>query len=309
MSGLLRRIKRSRAADAGETPAEEQAAGPGGAPTTGQASELPRPAIARDPDAPAGLEAAERPAAGRPGRLRRRLRYLRRAREVMLRDLGGLMYEVHRSGGGDYGAHANVIGSKVERLKSLDAETRAIEEALAAPRSETVVFQPGVGGTCDFCGEIYGSDARFCSHCGSPTGSAVRATPAPISRPLPLPKPLGERPAPAVAEESTPAAGESKPADEAPPEGVAPADQAAADKAPTEESEQAPPEAVAPAERAAVNETPTDESKPAGEAGADEPGSGGRNPFSRISNGRSEEDAAPPELSPGDPLATRESRS
>src|SRR5829696_2882607 len=179
MSGLLRRIKRSRSADAGET----HAAGPEGAPTTAETAELPAgataPAIKADPNAPAGLDPAEpvAPPAGRRGRLRRRLRYLRRARELMLRDLGGLLYEVHRTGGGDVAAHAGVIGGKLERLARLDAEAAAIETALGARRSEAVVFEPGIGGTCAVCGELYGSAARFCSHCGTPTG-VTAATPS-----------------------------------------------------------------------------------------------------------------------------------
>jgi hypothetical protein len=183
MSGLLRRIKRSRSADAGETHAEGQAAGPEGAPTTAETAELPAgataPAIKADPNAPAGLDPAEpvAPPAGRRGRLRRRLRYLRRARELMLRDLGGLLYEVNRTGGGDVAAHAGVIGGKLERLARLDAEAAAIETALGARRSEAVVFEPGIGGTCAVCGELYGSAARFCSHCGTPTG-VTAATPS-----------------------------------------------------------------------------------------------------------------------------------
>jgi hypothetical protein len=183
MSGLLRRIKRSCSADAGETHAEGQAAGPEGAPTTAETAELPAgataPAIKADPNAPAGLDPAEpvAPPAGRRGRLRRRLRYLRRARELMLRDLGGLLYEVNRTGGGDVAAHAGVIGGKLERLARLDAEAAAIETALGARRSEAVVFEPGIGGTCAVCGELYGSAARFCSHCGTPTG-VTAATPS-----------------------------------------------------------------------------------------------------------------------------------
>jgi len=71
MSGLLRRIKRSRAAGAGENPAEEQAAGPEDAPTTAETpaagdatagtAELTAtaPAIQADPAVPAGLDPAE----------------------------------------------------------------------------------------------------------------------------------------------------------------------------------------------------------------------------------------------------------
>ena len=407
MSGLLRRIKRSRAADAGETPAEEQAAGASGAPTTGDTSgasrpvvardpagdesgeaarrdpDTPadvksgeaaaaRPAIGRDPDTPAGLEPSNESArtpSGRPGRLRRRLRYLRRARELMLRDLGGLVFEVHRSGGGDYGAHGSVILTKVERLRALDAEARTIEAALAAPRAETVVFQPGVGGTCDFCGELYGSAARFCSNCGSPTGSAVRATPAPLALPSGGRSPLVSKPAAATAAEESkrtaeapagdrlkPAAkasagaaladqpgsaglepadkageaptGELKPADEVKPADKAePAAEAARGEAKPADKVQAaaegPSDRAEPADKiAAAGEAPTDEAKPADEAkptdrakpaddakpAGDAPRSSDRNPFSGISNGRRDEDS-PPEVSPGDPLATRESRS
>ena len=324
MSGLLRRIKRSRTADAGEAPAAGQAAGPEGAPTTAEipaagsaTAAAPRaaaPAVQADPNVPAGLEpAGPAPVTGRRSSLRRRLRYLRRARELMLRDLGGMLYEVHRTGGGDVAAHASVIGGKVERLASLDAEATAIAAALAAPRSEEVVFQPGVGGICQFCGELYGSAARFCSNCGSPTGSAVRATAA-FAEPRhvpPMPKPpaappreaqptrmLGPEPAAAKPLEPAkplddPAA---KPADEPAATGAAkPADDAAAkDAAPAVDATEQPTEETVAPEQTAAPEQPAPERE-------------GRNPFAGLSNGRPE-DEAPPELSSGDPLASRETR-
>ena len=138
----------------------------------------PQPAVAEaavvlpKPEGPAGLDPAEaglRPPAGRRGRLRRRLRYLRRARELMLRDLGGLVYEIHRTGGADMTSHAPIVTGKVDRIRQVDAESVALETALGAPRGETVVFQPGIGGTCVVCGELYPSDARFCAHCGQST--------------------------------------------------------------------------------------------------------------------------------------------
>ena len=101
----------------------------------------------------------------------------------MLRDLGGLAYEVHRTGGGDFTAHSGVIGGKIERLALLDSEAHAIEQALGAPRSETVVFEPGVGGTCDVCGELFASAAKYCSHCGTPSAPAA---PAPTARAVPV---------------------------------------------------------------------------------------------------------------------------
>ena len=62
MSGLLRRIKRSRAADAGEPPAEEQAAGPEGARTTAETA--PAGDEAKTTELPATTAARDR---GRPG--------------------------------------------------------------------------------------------------------------------------------------------------------------------------------------------------------------------------------------------------
>ena len=52
-------------------------------------------------DLPAGVdpsEYADAPAASAPrGKLRRRLRYLRRVRDLLLRDLGGFTFELHRT--------------------------------------------------------------------------------------------------------------------------------------------------------------------------------------------------------------------
>jgi hypothetical protein len=146
-----------------------------------------------DPNTPAGVDPAAapmRPPAGRRGRLRRRLRYLRRARELMLRDLGGLLYEIHRTGGGNVEAHGNIVGAKVQRIAGLDAEAHALETALATSHPEAVVFQPGVGGACPACGEYYGSAARFCSNCGAPIAvSPLPAPPMPAQDPTPTPAP------------------------------------------------------------------------------------------------------------------------
>lgn len=124
-----------------------------------------------DHEAGHGEEPAERldalvgapPTARRRGRLRRRLRHLRRVREVLMRDLGGFVFELHRSGGD--GANP-VVAAKLERLAGVDAEIRELEEILA-DRRPLVVREPGIGGACPTCGELYGSQARFCWACGS----------------------------------------------------------------------------------------------------------------------------------------------
>jgi hypothetical protein len=158
MSGLLRRIRRPGAAEETRT---EPIALPD--PAHGSA---PSPAAGADGDRlPAGVAPADlerRSTTGRRSKLRRRARFLRRARELALRDLGGLIYEARRREQ-DPGKLAE---EKVERLANLDAELRDLEAALGTPRGETVLREPGVGGTCPRCGELHASDATFCAHCG-----------------------------------------------------------------------------------------------------------------------------------------------
>jgi hypothetical protein len=211
MSGLFRRIRRTRAAAAEESrtespaPSEPQdatttAERPSGGsllvdPATPRPTTTPPSPLAEMRDLPAGLEVEElrspRPATERRSRLRRRTRYLRRVRELLLRDLGGLVYEIHRSTGGDRGHHEGLVRAKAERLAALDAELFALEKGLGAEHPETVLREAGVGGSCPSCGELHSSDARFCFACGTPlTGQAAVEEPAP------------EAPAPAAAAES-----------------------------------------------------------------------------------------------------------
>ena len=189
----------------------------------------------------------------------------------MLRDLGGLLYEVHRTGGGNVEAHATVVGAKVQRIAGLDAEAHALETALAAPRGETVVFEPGVGGTCAACGELYGSAARFCSNCGAAVGTGAPAPP----------------PAPAAT---------SPDAEEQARRGFWRRAARAPEPAPakTDETEVLPP--------ASGDETPGEAQDDAAAPRSEEP----RNPGGH-SNGRPQGDSAPG-LSSGDPLLSRESR-
>ena len=162
MSGLLRRIRRPGAAEETRT---EPIALP--EPAHGSAPIAPdgEPSRADGRPLPAGIapeDLERRTATGRRGKLRRRARFLRRARELALRDLGGLVYEARRrdQDGGE------LVEEKVQHLAVLDEQLRGIEGELGAPRGETVLREPGVGGTCPRCGELHASDARFCSSCG-----------------------------------------------------------------------------------------------------------------------------------------------
>ena len=60
-----------------------------------------------------------------------------------------------------------LVQAKLERLTALDAERLELEAVLGDRRSQTVLHEPGVGGTCPTCGEYFASDARFCSRCGT----------------------------------------------------------------------------------------------------------------------------------------------
>ena len=166
MSGLLRRIRRPGAAEENRTEpiaAPEPAHG-SDAPTTAPDGERsPAPAVRADGrPLPAGVapeDLERRAGTGRRGKVRRRARFLRRARELALRDLGGLVYEAHRREQ-DGGA---LVKEKVQQLAVLDEELRGLETELGTPRGDTVLREPGVGGTCPRCGELHASDARFCS--------------------------------------------------------------------------------------------------------------------------------------------------
>jgi hypothetical protein len=216
MSGLLRRLRRRRPATADETraptpgssepagaPAETPAEPGGGQPVPAGDDQptqmLPptgdQPAVAGEPattaaaatrpvvprDLPAGvdpgqLEQAPTPSARR-GKLRRRLRYLRRVRELLLRDLGGFIYEVHRTAGGTpHESHRRLATSKAARIAALDVEVRELESRLSQPHAEPLLREPGIGGTCPECGELYASDARYCARCGTPLDAKARAS-------------------------------------------------------------------------------------------------------------------------------------
>jgi hypothetical protein len=99
------------------------------------------------------------------GRLRRRLRYVRRAREVALRDLGGLVFDLHRFGR----ERTDLVDQKLTALATLDGEMRTLETALDERREITVLREPGLA-SCPRCGALHASDAAYCSACGLPVG-------------------------------------------------------------------------------------------------------------------------------------------
>jgi hypothetical protein len=96
--------------------------------------------------------------------MRRRARYLRRVRELQLRDIGGFVLELDRFGR----ARPDLIQSKVDAAAATDRELRALERALGERRGLTELREPGIGGACVACGTVHGSADRYCSWCGRP---------------------------------------------------------------------------------------------------------------------------------------------
>ena len=258
MSGLLRRIKRPGAAEETRT---EPIAPPDPAHGSAPASPAPSEDGQRLPAGIAPEDVERRSVTGRRSKLRRRARFLRRARELALRDLGGLVYEARRREQ-DPGKLAE---EKVQRLIALDAELNELDAALGATRGETVLREPGVGGTCARCGELHGSDATFCAHCGANLAEAAREA--------------------AAAEAERRAA----------------AERAASEKAAAEQAAERPQRKQAAAETAAAEEAEADNAA-AGKAEADK---AGRDAAGRRDGrgGRSPPRPSPP-LTPSPPAAT-----
>ncbi|HEY2160214.1 MAG TPA: hypothetical protein VGH24_02825 [Solirubrobacteraceae bacterium] len=99
---------------------------------------------------------------GERSRIRRRARYLRRLRELQLRDIGGFVLELHRFGR----ERPDLVKPKVQDAARTDAELRALERALGERGAPTELREPGIGGACPECGTVHGSSDRYCSWCG-----------------------------------------------------------------------------------------------------------------------------------------------
>jgi hypothetical protein len=138
-------------------PAETSAPGEDGATGHPVASADAQTTETQAPEAPAPPP----PAWMQRGRMRRRLRYLRSAREVGLRDLGGLVLDLHRFDR----ERPDLVKAKVDALTALDDERRRLEAALDDRREIDLLREPGLAG-CERCGALLPSDARFCPGCG-----------------------------------------------------------------------------------------------------------------------------------------------
>jgi hypothetical protein len=114
----------------------------------------------------AGAEPA--PGFAARGRLRRRVRFLRKARELAYRDLGGLVFNLHRFGQ----RNDELVLAKLSTLGQIDTELRALEASLEERQPVTVLREAGIT-ACPRCAAIHGSEDRFCPNCGLPMSRHV----------------------------------------------------------------------------------------------------------------------------------------
>ncbi len=98
--------------------------------------------------------------------MRRRARFLRRARELAYRDLGGLVFNLHRFGQRNDG----LVMTKLTTLGHIDAELRALEDGLQERHPVTVLREAGIT-ACARCAAIHSSEDKFCPNCGLSLGA------------------------------------------------------------------------------------------------------------------------------------------
>jgi hypothetical protein len=111
------------------------------------------------------------------GGARRRARFLRKARELGYRDLGGLVFNLHRFGQ----RNDALVLAKLTTLSHIDAELQALESALAERRAVTILREAGIT-ACPRCAAIHSSEDNFCPNCGF---SMRRHADLPIATPAP----------------------------------------------------------------------------------------------------------------------------
>jgi hypothetical protein len=164
-------------------------------------------------------EPEQRPGFAERGRMRRRVRFLRKARELALRDLGGFVFEMHRFGQ----RTSDALLGKLSTLGQIDAELRGLEKALGQGRGVTVLHEVGVA-ACPRCAAIHGRDDRFCPGCGLAFDAHAERPLAtsPVSVPPPAAKPDAKGDPSASPIEARPASPAPAPESAAPPKPTAP---------------------------------------------------------------------------------------
>jgi hypothetical protein len=110
--------------------------------------------------------------------IRRRVRFLRRRRELALHDLGGFAFESHRLGE----PRDDLLAEKLAAISTLDDELATLQRALDLHEELAVLHEPGIA-SCPQCSTIHDSAANYCPACGRPTTGEVPTAGEPASAP------------------------------------------------------------------------------------------------------------------------------
>jgi hypothetical protein len=225
---------------------------------------------------------SEEPSFGARGRARRRARFLRKARELAYRDLGGLVFNLHRFGQ----RNDALVLAKLSTLGTIDSELRTLESALQERQTVTILREAGIT-ACPRCAAIHGGEDRFCPNCGLPM---TRHVDLPIAG---APAAAGPPAAGAAASQApAPAPSASPPSAPAPaPAAPAPVAQALAVSAPDPRA--TPGAAPTPARVPPAAEAPADAAAQAPAVAA-----AGRSPAPPVTA------IKPPDPAPGEPAGT-----
>jgi len=117
--------------------------------------------------------------------IRRRVRFLRRRRELALHDLGGFLFESHRLGL----PREDLLAGKLTALDALDDELALLQRSLSMHEELAVLREPGIA-ACAHCATIRDSAANFCPNCGRPAASPPEDEPQIASAVAPAPAAL-----------------------------------------------------------------------------------------------------------------------
>ena len=181
----------------------------------------PRPEQPQQTAESAPEQPSEKPGFGERGRMRRRARFLRKSRELAYRDLGGLVFNLHRFGQ----RNDPLVLAKLAMLGEIDKELRGLEQALQDRRPITVLREVGIA-TCPRCAALHGGDDRFCPACGLAfdmhadrpisTAPIAPSAPAPGAQPASVTQAAAPGLAPATMPAPSPLASTPKAAPQAP---------------------------------------------------------------------------------------------
>jgi hypothetical protein len=192
MPGLMQRIFRRRSSGA---PRQERSGGflrsrsGSGRGAWGKKARAIQPLpVTAEPHSAVAIPPSSKASFRDRGKLRRRLRFLRRTRELAYRDIGGLIFDMRRFNR----SRQDLLDAKLGALGAVDQELRALERALDDRRPIHELREPGIS-SCARCGALHDSEANFCPHCGlqlggaRPMGEVGGAIAAPPQAPPPPP--------------------------------------------------------------------------------------------------------------------------